>query len=209
MADIVFTPTFHHTDWVDGQDPVEADDHPDRPDDRGGFNSRFNAIESDLEQMSTVVAQIDAAIAARAGAPTQQRITLPPTLVPAGGLQPWLVDHTGAAFAAPGNSASGVMNLSLPNGIRLVSFRALGQAAAVLVAISLARVTVGAGTAPEVIAAVTGDANPFDKSVPIDPTLAQVSTATFRYLIQASVPVTSPDTVTAVLAAFQIVYTAD
>ncbi|MEU5261564.1 hypothetical protein [Amycolatopsis sp. NPDC021455] len=206
MADIVFTPTFRHTAWVDGTDPVEAADHPERTDDRGGFNSRFTAIENDLKQLSTVVAQVGAAIDARQASPLRQ-LVLPPALVPTDRLTPWAITESGAAQAAPGGSADGVLLVVPPDGVRLVSFRAVGQAAGVSIAVSLVRVALGTSPPPpQVLASVTGDANPFDKVKPIDPTLALVDPKTFRYVIKAGVPTTPAGNVTATLAAFQIIY---
>ena len=76
MAEPSFTPTFHHTDWVDNVDRVQAGGP-------NGLNVRLNAIEADLHQVSIVVGQIDAALDQhRTGTtPRQQRVNVPTSLV--------------------------------------------------------------------------------------------------------------------------------
>src|SRR4051812_23013705 len=77
MADVSFTPVFHHTDWVDKVDRVEASGP-------NGFNIRFNTIERDLREASTVVTQVAKAIrTVRTSTPeTPSRITFTPQLRP-------------------------------------------------------------------------------------------------------------------------------
>ncbi|MFL6126302.1 hypothetical protein [Actinophytocola sp.] len=193
MADVSFTQTFHHLDWVDDVDRVRADEP-------NGFNARFNAIEADLQQLSAVVAQVDAALGQQTGA-GERTLTFPPQLRPA-----WSITSSGAANAPAGLPASGQLTLALPDGVRLTSFRALGQADGTTVAISLSRIPISDNN-PQVLASVTGDANPFDKAVSIDPAVATTATGTYRYLVGASVPSTQSGAVT--LAAFQITYTAE
>src|SRR5262245_25186839 len=114
MADLSFTQTFHHTDWVDDVDRVRAAEP-------NGFNTRFNAIETDLQQLSAVVAQIDAVLSQGATGTKQRRLTLPPALVTPQGATPWVIGGTGAASVTPGSSASGLLNLLLPNGVTLLA----------------------------------------------------------------------------------------
>jgi hypothetical protein len=200
MADVSFTHTFHHTDWVDDVDRVRAAEP-------NGFNARFNAIETDLQQLSAVVAQIDAVLSLGATGTKQRRLTLPPALVTPEGATPWALGTGGAVSATPGSSASGLLNLVLPNGVTLLTLRAIGQATGASASISLSRFAIG-GTTPQVLAAVTGDTNPFDRAAPVDPALARTNTAISRYLIQASVPTTPGDAVVTI-AAFQIIYAVD
>jgi hypothetical protein len=199
MADISFTQTFHHTDWVDDVDRVRAAEP-------NGFNARFTAIEADLQQLSAVVAQIDGVLN-HAG--STQRLTLPAALVPLEGATPWFNDSNGTVFVPPGSSASGLLNVALPNGVTLLAFRAFGRATGTTVSISLSRVPIG-GSTPQVLASVSGDADPFNRVALIDPVAAKTATATTRFLIQATAP-TTPDTGTAFasVSAFQITYSVD
>ncbi|WP_043686910.1 hypothetical protein [Streptomyces xylophagus] len=203
MADIVFQPTFVHKEFVDGPDGDRV-----RAGEPNGFNARFGAIESDLRQLSTVVGEIDAAVDQRGTGPVEHVLTLPPTLMPvSGAINSWKITVGGAAQAVD-KVVSGVMEVALPDNVRLVSFRAAGQGQGGIgttgtAAISLARVPMPGGT-PEELASMVGDTNPFDKTVAVDPAVATTATATFRYLIQATVGFTAnPVTI----AAFQIAYT--
>jgi len=197
MADISFTQTFHHTDWVDDIDRVRAAEP-------NGFNARFAAIETDLAQLSAVVAEVDDVLS-HAG--SRQRLTLPPTLVPTEGATPWLLGSDGSASVVPGSSASGLLNVVLPNGATLLSFRAFGLARGASVSISLSRVQIGSST-PQVLATVTGNAIPYNRVALIDPSVPKTSATTSRFLIQATVPVTPADAFVSV-GAFQITYSLD
>ncbi|MDQ1655914.1 MAG: hypothetical protein QOD41_997, partial [Cryptosporangiaceae bacterium] len=88
MAEISYTPEFHHTKWVDNVDRVQADGP-------NGFNVRFSAIERELKQLSTVVAQINAALHVVAPPPKEQRLTLKPAIVSTDGVSPptWSQDE--------------------------------------------------------------------------------------------------------------------
>lgn len=198
MVDISFTPTFEHQDFLDGSDRVRAGVP-------NGFNSRFTAIETDLRRLSEVFAEVDAALGGSTADSLQRRLTLPPALIQYDLLQPWVIGSHGEASAGPGKSASGLLKLNLPAGVRLQSFRVLGQAAGATPTVVLTRVPVGSQAA-QVLASVTGDANPFDRSAPIDAALAVTNPGTYRYLIQASVPTIPADAVV-ILGAFQITYT--
>ncbi|MFJ5302587.1 hypothetical protein [Streptomyces sp. NPDC088350] len=204
MADIVFQPTFVHKEFVDGPDGDRV-----RADEPNGFNARFTAIESDLRQLSGVVAQIDAAVAQRGTGPTTHLLSLPPTLLPvSGGGNAWITTTSGAAQAetTTDQKTSGAMEVALPDNVQLASFRAMGQGGTSDVgtaAISLCRVPIPGGT-PEVLASIAGDTDPFDKAAVVDPAVATTATATFRYIIQAAVTSTrEPVTI----AGFQIAYT--
>ncbi|MFJ3801078.1 hypothetical protein ACIPSJ_33000 [Streptomyces sp. NPDC090088] len=201
MADIVFQPTFVHKEFVDGPDGDRV-----RADEPNGFNARFGAIESDLRQLSAVVAEIDAAVDQRGTGPVEHVLTLAPMLLSAaGGTIAWRITPGGAAQVVQDEDAYGLMEVALPDNVRLTSFRVMGQVGVNVVGlvVSLSRVKIPGGT-PEVLATVSGDADPFDRSTDVDPSKAVTATATYRYLIQASL-IESGTTVT--LAAFQIAYT--
>lgn len=127
-AHVSYTPTFHHTNWVDKIDRVEADGP-------NGFNTRFNAIGADLRQLSTVVTQIDAALEDFQAPPDPppQLMSFTPVFgsVPSEG-SPWTTLPDGTAIADTlGNAATlsffGLMNLTLPSGVRLNTMRVLGN----------------------------------------------------------------------------------
>lgn len=184
MVDIEFTPTFHHVDFVDGRDVVRAGEP-------NGFNARFQAIENDLHQLSTVVAGVDAALN-RATVPAQQVLTLAPQFVGNVGTEnPWLIDATGVASMNPSSraftSTNGVLNLILPNGSQLLSFRALGASSGRPVSITLSRVGMPAGGRPTTLVSLTGTTTPFDSAQTIPPGSIVLDTSKFRYLIAASV----------------------
>ncbi|WP_405846334.1 hypothetical protein [Streptomyces sp. NBC_01518] len=200
MADIVFQPTFVHQEFVDGPDGDRV-----RADEPNGFNARFAAIESDLRQLSTVVGQIDDAVDRRGTGPAGHVLTLAPLLQGAdGGSISWTITPGGAAQARD-EDVYGQLEVTLPDNVQLTSFRVMGQVGLNVVglSVSLCRVRMPGGT-PEVLASVSGDTDPFDRSADVDPTTAVTATATYRYLVQASL-INSGTTVT--LAAFQIAYT--
>lgn len=96
MADLSYTPTFHHVPWEDRKDRVEAAGP-------NGFNVRFNAIASDLAGLSTAVEDIGAAIDASNAAPPPQaqRLSFTPTLRPTGLLSGASGATTGTAWPTP------------------------------------------------------------------------------------------------------------
>lgn len=200
MADIVFQPTFVHKEFVDGPDGDRV-----RADEPNGFNARFDAIESDLRQLSTVVGQIDAAVDERGTGPVGHVLTLAPILQAVG--LAWRITPSGAAQAVDATRTSNsLMEVDLPDNVQLVSFRAMGQGGTGPVSaatVTLSRVAIPGGTA-QALATIIGDTDPFDETASIDPALATTATAAFRYIIQATAPHTAgPVTI----AAFQIAYT--
>ncbi len=205
MANVSFTPTFHHTNFVDNRDRVQAGGP-------NGFNARFGAIEADLTTLSSVVTNVDTELdALGAGpAPTQQTLTLSPALVPVVGAGAWAHDSSGyASRSGPLTTLAGVQSVSVPNGARLVSLRTLGQNSGTgTLRIGLFRSRLLSVVAPaERIARVTGDSNPFDHNEQADPNLALVDTTAFRYFIIATLDgAAAGDTVT--LSGFQVLYTA-
>ncbi|MCP4259939.1 MAG: hypothetical protein GY774_20860 [Planctomycetes bacterium] len=52
MANITYSRTFEHDDWIDNEDVVQAGGEK-------GFNKKFHEIEDELDQISTVVGQVD------------------------------------------------------------------------------------------------------------------------------------------------------
>jgi hypothetical protein len=202
MADISFTPTFHHVEFVDGKDVVRAGEP-------NGFNARFHAIENDLDQLSTVVAEVDGALN-QAVVPAQQVLTLAPEFVGNVGTQnPWVIDATGGASMDPSSqpftSTDGVLNLILPNGSQLLSFRALGSSSGRPVSITLSRVGIPSTGNPAALVSLTGTTSPFDSQQTIPPGSITLDTAKFRYLVTARVtPAQAGDR--ASITALQVTY---
>ncbi len=167
MANVSFTPTFHHTNFVDNRDRVQAGGP-------NGFNARFGAIEADLTTLSSVVTNVDTELdALGAGpAPTQQTLTLSPALVPVVGAGAWAHDSSG--YASRSGRGTGTLRIGLFRS-RLLSVVAPAER----------------------IARVTGDSNPFDHNEQADPNLALVDTTAFRYFIIATLDgAAAGDTVT-------------
>ena len=200
MGDIRYTPTFEANDLVDEADLIAAAG-------ARGFNARFHAISDDLVQFSAVVAQIDAALIAVATGPTEHTFWLPPQFLPATGGAPWQLTPTGAAQDTPGTSPNGLVNLVLPDGVRLKSIRAIGQCTSgITVTIRLFRCPFGSRTT-QVMSTITANGNPYDSTIPVDPSLARVATGTFRYFITATAPITPvTNTTSVVVAGLQIAY---
>jgi len=55
MADIVYSRTFQHVDWIDNEDVVQAGGEK-------GFNQKFHDLEAELDRISTVVGAIKGAL---------------------------------------------------------------------------------------------------------------------------------------------------
>ena len=55
MADITYTRTFAHTDWIDGESIVQADG-------ADGLNIRFHGCEAEFDKISTTIGQVNTAI---------------------------------------------------------------------------------------------------------------------------------------------------
>ena len=201
MAEIQFDPTFSNLDFVDGKDLVSAEEP-------NGFNARVAAIENDLQQLSTVVEQVDVVVN-RDASQRIVRLTVPPTLLAL--RDAWQADATGAVWGAPPVLAAsdvnsvGTLAVTLPEHSTLLSFRVQGRAVGTSVTATLIRYLPSAG-ATGFLAAVTGRTDPFDESQSVVADGAVVTTATNQYLIQVpDVPGVS-STVRVSLAAFQITY---
>lgn len=55
MADIVYSRTFQHVDWIDNEDVVQAGGEK-------GFNQKFHDLEAELDRISAVVSAIKGAL---------------------------------------------------------------------------------------------------------------------------------------------------
>jgi len=214
MSDLSYTPTFRHKPWIDNVDRVKAAG----PD---GFNVRFEAIDSDLQQVSTVVTEIDTRLdqAESGPAPGTQRLLVPldPTsnLIPGAGV--WTCDTTGAIHPEPdlGSAASlaaGTMDVALPDQATLLSMRVIGlyQSAAAQIFIGLQRnnlfnIGLSANPIVHVTIAATGHGNPYDVTESVTG-FATVDNTQFRYaLLLTSSSVSNGDIIT--LDSVELTYT--
>jgi hypothetical protein len=212
MADPTFTPTFHHTNWIDNVDPITATGP-------NGFNARFDTIAGDLRGLSTVVTQIDATIDLLAGAgggsviAREPLIAVPVALVsrPSDGPPPvggWTYDERGLAH--PDTGAGGghaVMGIQLPNGIRITSFEVSGGfeggSARLIFQLGRARLNLAAQV-PDILANIDSSQrtfnNPYSVSVLTVKELSTVDLTQFRYFVTATATSTTQQTTNSLAA---------
>jgi hypothetical protein len=189
MADVSYTPVFHHTDWVDKVDRAEASGP-------NGFNVRFTSIERDLREASTVVTEIATAIrAAHTSTPdTPARITFTPQLrdvPPLLGFETTDQGFQSGLSNAQFGACTGVANFVPPDRARLKTVRIVGRVDASgginSATISVMRIPLGATTSPTKLGGValttTGD---FDLQSSVIDDLALVDLSASRYFVTAS-----------------------
>ena len=191
MADVTYTPTFHHVNWQDGIDRVEAGGP-------NGFNNRFNAIGADLTTLSTVVSDIDTAIEdfqapSVAQLPRQLQLNLTPALRPVPPNPAWTFDANGVPTST---GSVGVANVNLPDQVRLTTMRAIGTAGGtdgsdIDGTIALLRTPLRLGLSPatpDQLASVSldGRLGHYDLQSPATSSVALIDLGTFRYFITAS-----------------------
>jgi len=211
--DFAFKPTFEHEDWIDNQDRVQAEG----PD---GFNHRFRALRADLEAIGGVVDNVRKAVTALAAAPAARKeiVTLTPNLVNTAGMDPaapgaapatptgWTHDPGVARKIRSARSADGMMSVSLPHGVKLTEFRAIGKNRGGSLTLELSREPLPPdATTPvttESIATVNGAGEFFDRKNEIHER-AIVDNTRFRYYITAALT-NSPADAAVTLLAFQI-----
>jgi hypothetical protein len=73
MANITYARTFHHDDWIDNEDVVQAGGEK-------GFNKKFHDLETEFDAIGTVVGQINTTL--QKGLTVQPVITLSKQLTP-------------------------------------------------------------------------------------------------------------------------------
>jgi len=209
---ISFKPTFKHVDWVDSIDRVRAGGG-------NGFNVRFHAIENDLGTIGQVVDAINAQLGGTPVA-TETTLTLTPTLVTTGS------DNSNAWGHGPGfaqklagvTSASGMMSVAVPNGVKIVSFRATGVNSnantSFGLVITLNRFAVAnpllATDQPDPLFTAIVKGGTYDAQIPASPPndpRFTVDTTNFRYFITAVLdPRGTNAAMTVTVNTFQIVY---
>jgi hypothetical protein len=218
VANISYTPTFHHRPWRDRVDRVEAAGP-------NGFNGRFTAIQSDLQQVSTLVTQVGAELDQISGG-RPHRLAFTPTLQTTDGPFPtWGVGSDGAptvTLTSANGGATAVVNLDLPHGAQVTGMRVRGQyggtanpATGISLAVDLNRAprltnTPGSfdnfGVAGETNSQRTG---PFDFTGFItDQSMALVDLDTFRYFMSFMVATTNSIALTVTLETVEVTYLA-
>jgi len=215
MADISYTPTFHHPPWKDRVDRVEAAGP-------NGFNVRFEAIEGDLKQVSTVVAAIGSDLDGLRG--RQHRLAFTPTLQQDPSDALFSIDANGAPtvlLTDRSSGVSGIQNVGLPHGARLSGLRIRGlyagsfdPGAQVSFFVALRRVprvpSIPPSDPEDLISANTNDApkiGPFDLSQPADdPSKILVDLDHYRYVVGIGVGLVGTGALTVTLQTLELTY---
>jgi hypothetical protein len=193
VVDLHYAPTFHHDFWVDRRDRCEAEGS-------NGFNVRFQAIESDLHRLSTVVDEISTAVAAvnAVPSPTADVVTFTPIMLPVVNQPEWQTTATGlqTVFTAIGTSGFGVANFAPPDGVTLTGIRVVGDFNGLLdgeaeFSLNVLRAPIrltSPPTPPVTIASMIIGFQPqhYDTVMPVSPANAVVDLNTFRYYLTGS-----------------------
>lgn len=197
MSPVVYTSGFRHQDWIDNQDRVEAGGD-------NGFNVRFHGLEGEFRTLEGVVTQISNAIDGLSAAPPVHELTtaLSPALLPSG--TSWDLLPGTASKRYGETEAAGTMSVSIPDGHRLLSFRAIGQkAGAGNLTLAISRARFSAGATPELIAQIAPTTpGAFDATEQIGAN-ARVDNSTFKYFLTADLD-SAAEGDTVVLNGFQI-----
>ncbi|WP_043686907.1 hypothetical protein [Streptomyces xylophagus] len=208
MTNLGYTPTFDPFDWIDNADRIIGDGPR-------GFNVRFDAISSDLHQAAAVVSQINAELAQTVGGTTDRQLLTPGLDFVSVARGRWFYDKTGAVTPDTSTGAIGVMGLSLPANVRLVSLRAMGlySGSSVTLSIALTRTPlIDARVTPQTLAEISSDTsaltNPYDVTVPVDVARGAVDTDNYRYCVVATVSAVPNGLGATTLATVQLAYTA-
>jgi hypothetical protein len=117
MANISYTRTFQHVDWIDNEDVVQAGGER-------GFNQKFHDLEAEFDQLSTVIAQINASLVTAA---PSQTLTFAPSFFANLNATPWAQNNGIAAKSPNQTGAEGFMPLQLPDGFKLQSLTVIGE----------------------------------------------------------------------------------
>ncbi|MFD7080683.1 hypothetical protein ACFYXV_20205 [Streptomyces sp. NPDC002181] len=189
MTDISFSPTFKHVAWVDNRDRVAASG-------QNGFNVRFDAIQKDLENLSTVVRQIDVGLKAAGQRPTVKRLmSLAPAFTPVQNKTAWVLNSDGVALrsSATDTNLSGILSVAPPDGVQLLTLQATGtNAGNGSLKVTLLRSSLTVIGPPEQIAQVQCSGAPFGDPQPAQPGKDRVDMSRFRYFVDASLVDATP-----------------
>ncbi|MDQ0000096.1 MULTISPECIES: hypothetical protein [Pseudarthrobacter] len=197
-----YTPQFAPKDWIDQLDRVSAGGE-------NGFNVRFQAISAEFLTLSRIVKEIRDTLDRLSIQTPVQPVTL--TLTPvvfSFSAYPWAQGSGVVQSPANADRAEGFMPLSLPNGARLVSFTAYGEASGDSLAVAqLQRQLLVGAPHGEAIATVDGTGGTFTKRDDIAPgALATVDVKQFKYHLVLQWNWRNDVKQTALFSGFQIVY---
>jgi hypothetical protein len=206
MPQISYTPVFQLPNWRDNIDRVSADGP-------NGFNVQFTGLLNEFNQLSNVVSQLNAAIAAvGTPPPTKVTITFTPTLTQTDAT-PWTHSPGLATKPAGATSAHGMMSLGLPSGVTVLSLRLSGQnsdssqknpANGILLARLLRQSLKLDGTPPDPMVTVQGTGVTFDTSGNVDAQFAKVDNDHKYFIIAQLDNALQTDVVQ--ISGFQIAY---
>ena len=203
MTELSYLPQFEHLDWIDRVDQVVAGGP-------NGFNIRFRAIEGDLQQASTVVGEIATALHTThrpppGGVAPPTQLTFTPNLRAVPSTRVFTAGPNGAPTgvsvftrstgggAGIGVAASGVANLSLPEGLRVTTVRFVGTIDGsggsttnkVTLALVRGAIPVGGPPAVETLASVQATGvGPIDLPATVPANLAVTDIHRFRYTLK-------------------------
>jgi hypothetical protein len=224
VTELSYTPQFEHLDWIDRVDQVVAAGP-------NGFNIRFRTIEHDLQQASTVVGQIATALhtthrAPPGGIAPPPQLTFTPNLRSVGThgftLQPngtpagiSVLTRTSGGGAAIGFAATGVANVSLPEGQRVTTIRFVGSIDGsggstknkAILAFVRGAIPVSGSPAVETLASVQATGvGPFDLQATAPGNLALTDIHRFWYAIKADHEAQAPGNSALILEYVQITF---
>jgi hypothetical protein len=200
MADISYKRSFHHVDWIDNEDVVQAGTE-------NGFNARFHALEAEFDQLSLVIGQLASAVSV---SPTTTLTFAPsflPNLLPTNLPAPAWAQNNGSAVKLAGQPGpDGYMPLQLPDGLHLQTMTVFGKKSGTVgpFAVQLVRQAVSGGQTQLIqIALGTDQPDSFQvtSSVPLNQNL--IDNKANKYLVTARMVGADPNS-TAELTAVQI-----
>jgi hypothetical protein len=158
-----------------------------------GSNVRLQAIKAEFDTLHGVVQDIADAIAVLSVKPPPQAVTstFTPNLVStstAAGDQ-WTHGEGFASVPQGQIQAAGMMDVQLPQGSTINTLRAIGSKGSGNVLVDLRRQPIAHGSAPQIVATILvpkSQNGTFDVNAPpIDPAVATVDGAQFRYYLVA------------------------
>ena len=195
MANITYTRTFQHVDWIDNEDVVQAGGEK-------GFNQKFHDLEAEFDTLSSVVGQINAGLIITS--PTQT-LTFAASFFPNLNNTPWL-QNNGLATKAPNQTgAEGYMPLQLPDGFNLQSFTAIGEKSGNVGSfiVQLVRQAITGALTTLLTLSLANSPDQFQVTDVIPPNFSLIDNKTNKYLLIARV-IGADAAATVKLSAFQI-----
>ncbi len=201
---ISYTPVFQPPNWTDNVDRVSAGGPT-------GFNIQFIGLMNEFTQLSTIISQISTALDALSR-PVSQTVTLSfaPNFLQDGNKTNWAQSAGLATNAGP--SASGWLQLQLPNGSHIQSITVFGQKTGQVTSlqVELVRQTIVDSVSTVMSTIELKDTTgPFQGKGTIPDDQKLIDNTTNKYLVLAKlVPLATPDpSVFVIISAIQVVCT--